>query len=403
MPRTASPRVASPRMASPRVFTPRVASRARPASPSARSGHGHTRSPGAGDRSSCYRCTSHGRPRSKSPTLSSRPQWVQPQPSRPPPSQPRVGRHKALDAEWAISTDILTSAQYPNWTLSKEERKVKALPSKPDAGPVAGQPADARPAKSFNKEMTSYPNWTLSGEEGSKPQKRTNSPAKRYWNRNDDIEGSRPAIGKFSPRNQKIMADPWPDRATCPVQGGHNKQVTNTIKANEDMKKLQIDGRGRLLPENDHQLYNKERGTLRTKEIERFRDGRYVTTEVVTHRSPGPARGSFQEKHDSPRAVRTSSSLCTNDIEGARPRTPRNRTSSPSTSLRTMDIEGAQPRATPPRTRPQQPPVDTGRTSRNSTPVRRPPPPQSPRGATPARQSPSQSHATIFSSQITFF
>ena len=365
--------------------------------------------------SQCGRCRSHsggvtrGRsPRGVQPSArellratdpQKRPKWIDPhRPTKPLPPR-MVGRHKTMDPDWAIEHEVLNKETYPNWTLDDEDKNVKHLPPHKHHLPAnTGSPrlprAERQDKGQYDSTVNSsqYPNWTLRDNQGSP---RTPRSGRNHWNKNDDIEGSKPAIAKFRKGNRKIIADPYPDRLAAPVPGGYNKEKTNTITPWTDKHKSHIDASGKALPNDTKQLYNIHEGTLRTKEVEVFKSGVYSTAEVLMRHTPGRGRDFNILSHESPTPVshvrnrsvgRVSSSLTTCDIQGARPRTysttpVRNRPPGPTQLPFPQGPDQSISRCTTPRREP----------SRGFNSI------------TPARQSPSMSHHSMMSSQITFF
>ena len=298
------------------------------------SGHGHGHSHGRNASPRGYNqhrtLSPQQRGRSRTPTKSrafspsgtarnvlTNPKWVAPVFDGLSQAPRTIGRNKTIDPEWGLSTE-----PYPNWTLG-EEQKVKRLPPNRDASPPnAGTASPRRPEKvELTSQMEAYPNWTL-GEEAKRPA----SPLKsRVSFGNNDIEGSKPALRQFRKHGQRIVADPYPETLSCPIETGWNRERTNTITP---WRNISGQAPGRYQSPDRSALYDRSSGTLRTKEVEVFKDGHYQLTEV---RSPrvvedsglGVSRDSRPvtvPRTASPRASRGSSSLRTSDIEGAQAR-----------------------------------------------------------------------------------
>eukprot|EP01062_Namystynia_karyoxenos_P048706 TRINITY_DN3717_c8_g1_i1.p1 TRINITY_DN3717_c8_g1~~TRINITY_DN3717_c8_g1_i1.p1 ORF type:complete len:461 (+),score=86.18 TRINITY_DN3717_c8_g1_i1:88-1383(+) len=300
----------------------------------------------------------------------------QPERGSPPPGEDR----RQLFAAEARVPSTLSAEVVPN-----SSRPQRSESSGRPRIPESTQGCDARMWKC---DVRSYPNWTIPSNASDAGSARASTPSgsRRHWNSNGDIEGSRPAITKFSRAVRRIVADPWPGSPRAPARPRREALDTAPWGA---------------LPEPASAARSRRSGgrPVCCKEIERFQDGQYVVTEVITGAGAGhsgAAGGMLQQ----------SRGLCTADIAGAQSCTARDaalqlgRARSPRAmrSLCTADIPGARPcsvgRSRPAGPAPERPAAATGASSQPPAGV---PPP---RPASPAASGRRLSHRSFMPSQI---
>eukprot|EP00756_Hemistasia_phaeocysticola_P036634 Hpha_TRINITY_DN16652_c3_g13::TRINITY_DN16652_c3_g13_i1::g.181849::m.181849 len=384
-------------------------------------------------------------------------------------SQPRNSEPREPAAPpWRTDGGTTPRSHGPNWTLDPSERKVKQpQPRRPERSPpkprqkrelfpegrvpstlAARDIAGSAPVSKVivkerkvaqtdlrDSDMSAYPNWTIHGG-GSESPRRGGTPRRsatprrggtpgraRPTNSNIDIEGSRPAITKFSKSLQRIVADPWPEASHAPLARWAQEPSRAPWMGDDGVRPS-----GTHTPERRRGMLG---GALLTKEVEQFRGGCYVVTEVLTDPDAvggGAAAGQLREgkgtrtgdivgaqtstaptaahlRFASPRAPR---SLCTNDIPGARPRaqTPRGGSSARTTVQDGCIVDQLRgPRAPPAARAPTSSAV--AEVPAPAAPEQRPrahtPPPSRPAAGAPGQPARRYSHRNFLASQITFF